>query len=167
MRGRKPKPTSLHKLQGTINVTRHAARTREPVAEGDLYAPPDWLTESQQANWRHVIEHAPAGILRRIDQGILAVWVEAEDRHRMALIQQARLDVGNAMPLLTKGKDGLPRPSPYIGIITKAALIMLKAASELGFSPAARPRLAGAGFVPPPAADDPWARLKLLQGGKS
>ena len=32
MRGRKPKPTILHKLEGTSNVTDHRNRVLEPVA---------------------------------------------------------------------------------------------------------------------------------------
>jgi hypothetical protein len=36
MKGRKPKPTVLHRLQGTHNPTRHRARESEPVVEGEL-----------------------------------------------------------------------------------------------------------------------------------
>ena len=41
---------------------------------------------------------------------------------------------------------------------------MLRAAAELGFAPAARPRLAPG--QPHRAEDEPWVHLKLLQGGK-
>jgi hypothetical protein len=57
-------------------------------------------------------------------------------------MMQAQLDQGTKLPLLTKTKDGTAVPSPYLGIMTRAAAIMIKAASELGFSPASRPRLA-------------------------
>ena len=114
MRGRKPKPTTLHKLHGTLNPTRHGkGRSGEPVAEGDLPPePPDWMSEGQQAGWRHAVEHAPKGILKAIDRGILAVWVEAEERHRTAATMQARLDQGAKLPLLTKTKDGTAVASP-------------------------------------------------------
>jgi phage terminase small subunit len=42
---------------------------------------------------------------------------------------------------------------------------MLRAASELGFSPAARPRLAPGQAAHRPE-DEPWVHLRLLQGGK-
>ena len=106
MRGRKPIPTDLHKLRGTLNATRHGkGRSGEPEAAGDLPPePPGWMSEGQQAGWRHAVEHAPRGILKAIDRGVLAVWVEAEERHRTAATLQARLDQGAKLPLLTKTK---------------------------------------------------------------
>lgn len=165
MKGRKPKPTALHKLSGTLNVTRHRDRKREPSAEGDLDAPPEWMSEGQQESWRYAIEHAPAGVLNLIDRGVLAVWVQAEDMHRSASVAQTRVDVGAETPLLMLGKEGL-KPSPYVGIMNRTAMVMMKAASELGFSPVARPRL----IVPAKAddeADDPWAGLQVITGGKA
>jgi P27 family predicted phage terminase small subunit len=112
------------------------------------------------------VEHAPRGILKAIDRGVLAVWVEAEERHRTAATMQARLDQGAKLPLLTKTKDGTAVPSPYLGIMNRAAAIMIKAASELGFSPAARPRLAASAAQELADGHSPWARLKVVHGGK-
>lgn len=166
MRGRKPKPTSLHRLAGTLNVTRHADRKREPKAVGDLPAePPDWMTDAQQAGWRYAVENAPSGVLKRIDRGMLATWVEAEERHRTATMMQAKLDLGSPTPLLVKQKDGPLVVSPYIGILHKTAIIMIKAASELGFSPASRPRLVASAAED--ADESPWAGLQVIDGGKA
>jgi P27 family predicted phage terminase small subunit len=168
--GPKPTPTALHRLRGSYNPTRHGRdRAGEPEAVGDLSdTAPEWMTPGQRESWAHAMAHAPAGLLKAIDHGVLAVWVEAEDRHRVAMIQQARLDAGSSLPLLTKGRDGQPSPSPYLRIIRQAADTMLRAAGELGFSPAARPRLGGAGPRPDEAAesDTPWTRLKLIHGGQ-
>ena len=170
MRGRKPIPTELHKLRGTLHATRHTkARQGEPVAQGELSAePPPWMTDSQQAGWRYAVEHAPRGLLKQIDRTVLAIWVEAEDRHRTAAMMQAQVDKSSKWPLLTKDKNGLAVAGPYLGIMTRAAAVLLKAGSELGFSPAARPRLAaGAGEPPAPDVNDPWERLSVIQGGKA
>ncbi len=171
MRGRKPKPTGLHKLHGTLNATRHKGRTAEPHADGDLLAtPPSWMTASQKAGWRYAVKHAPKGLMRRIDRGMLAVWVVAEDQHRIAATMQAGLDRSTKLPLLTKNKDGTAGISPYLSIISRAAATMIKAGSELGFSPAARPRLVAAGLPSMDRADEDdagWGRLKVLQGGKA
>src|SRR5947209_4708028 len=75
---RKPKPTALHSLHGTLNSTRHKHRETEPDALGLLKEPPDFLTESQKEGWRYAIAHAPLGILRMIDRTALVMWVEAE-----------------------------------------------------------------------------------------
>jgi P27 family predicted phage terminase small subunit len=160
MRGRKPIPTELHKLRETHNPTRHGRdRMGEPIAEGRLPdAPPSWMTESQQEGWAYAMAHAPRGLLKPIDRGMLTLWVEAEERHRTAAMMQAQLDQGTKLPPLTKTKDGTAVPSPYLGIMTRAAMVMIKAASELGFSPASRPRLA-TGQEEDTREDPPWAFL--------
>ena len=56
------------------------------------------------------------------------------------MMTQARLDRDNQLPLLTKTKDGAVA-SPYLRIMNHAALVMLRCVAELGFSPAARPRI--------------------------
>ncbi|MCI0753551.1 P27 family phage terminase small subunit [Teichococcus vastitatis] len=163
--GPKPIPTRLHQLRGSFNATRHGRdRAGEPEAEGELgAAAPEWMSPGQQESWAYALAHAPQGILRAIDRGVLAIWVEAEDRHRTAVQQQARLDAGSSLPLMTRGKDGQPIASPYLRIIRQAAETMLRAAGELGFSPASRPRLAP-GRAEEPASESPWTRLKLIHG---
>lgn len=165
MKGRKPKPTALHKLSGTLNATRHKERDREPVAEGDLDAPPDWMSDGQRESWRYAIEHAPSGVLKRIDRGVLAVWVQAEDMHRIASIAQMRVDVGADTPLLTLGKEGL-KPSPYVGILNRTAMVMMKAAAEMGFTPTSRPRLI-VSSQQEEDENDPWSGLQVITGGKA
>jgi hypothetical protein len=77
-------------------------------------------------------------------------------------------DAESQLPLLTKGRDGELRESPYVRAATRAALVMLKAASELGLSPSARVRLApGEAAAVPPDPASPWRRLRLLQAGRS
>jgi P27 family predicted phage terminase small subunit len=167
----KPRPTVLLKLRGTFHVTRHGrVRAGEPEAPGDILSiPPAWMTDDQKAAWRHAVKHAPLGVLRRIDHAMLVAFIIAEDRHRNAAIQQAKLDAGAPLPLLTKGKSGVAMASPYLRIMNQAADVMIRTASEMGFTPASRPRLApGAGARPNlPANDSPWTRLKVLQGGKT
>jgi len=192
--GRKPTPAALLKLKGTENVTRARERGPEPEAPGDLLAePPDWLSDGQAASWRYAVEHAPRSILRLIDRGLLTVWCEAEDRHRRATEAQAMLDKRSprlpfmmlrrkAPPKAKKGdddakKDGEAAPapaaempelsvSPYLSIINQAAQVMIRAASEMGFAPAARPRLAETNPGAAVPNDSPWHKLRVLQGGR-
>jgi P27 family predicted phage terminase small subunit len=167
MRGRRPKPTALHRLQGTYNPTDHGRDRRdEPIAEGELArrAPP-WFTPTQRAAWRYAIEHAPPGVLKKIDLSMLVAWVEAYDRHRIAMEMQARLDSEASLKLLIRTPQGL-MPSPYNDILDKTAKKMFRAAAELGFSPAARPRIHVAPEPAPTDADNPWAALRLIPGGR-
>lgn len=143
MRGRKPKPTAVHQLEGTVPRGRLSVRTDEPVAVGTLADPPAWLTESQKEGWTFALKHAPAGVLARIDRALLTLWVVAEDFHRTAVLQ-----VGANLVIRSPIK-GEPIQNPYLAIVNKQAMIMIRAASELGFSPAARPRFGKGGQIDP------------------
>ncbi|HUC16350.1 MAG TPA: P27 family phage terminase small subunit [Acetobacteraceae bacterium] len=121
------------------------------------------MTDSQKASWLYAVGNAPAGVLKAIDAGVLAVWVVAEDQHRRATEAQACLDAGKTLPLVTKGRRGVIVASPYLKIIAQAGDRMRAAAAQLGFSPAARPR------TPPPAQPpraSPWGRFEVLPGEK-
>lgn len=151
MRGRKPVPTVLRKLHG--NPRRVAMPKFEPRPDGDLSDAPDWLNEPQQACWRYALSNAPPGMLKRIDLGVLVVWAVAEDLHRQAAAAQAK--VGLLVRIKTRATinqddPGVPAASPYINIINQQAKIMIKAASELGFTPVSRPRVYGGPSVPGP-----------------
>jgi P27 family predicted phage terminase small subunit len=134
MRGRKPTPTALKILRG--NPGQRPLNRREPTPVGDLTAPPDWLTDSQKEAWAYALAHAPLGLLKRIDAGVLTVWVVAEDLHRDASAKMTQPGV----PMLVMTARKKLRPSPFIRIIEQQSVIMLKAASELGFTPASRSR---------------------------
>ena len=167
MKGRSPKPTALHNLHGTLHARHKRSRANEPMPEGDLERdPPLGLTPTQADGWRYAVDHMPVGVLKMIDRGLLLVWVEAEDRHRTAMAMQAKLDASSELKLLIKTPSGLVS-SPYVRILDRTAKTMLRAAQELGFSPASRTRVK----APPKSAavdpTNPWAMLRLIPGGKS
>jgi P27 family predicted phage terminase small subunit len=158
MRGRKPVPSMLRELHG--NPRKVAMPKFEPKPSGDLSEPPEWLSEGQLQSWSYALTHAPRGLLKRIDQGVLFAWVVAEDLHRQAAMAQAK--VGLLVRVKTKataGKDdpGVPVASPYINIINQQAKIMLKTASDLGFSPVSRPRIAAADSLSPPVLEGTYS----------
>ncbi len=134
MPGPKPKPTHLKIVSG--NPGRRPLPKNEPKPIGDLNIPPAWLTEAQQAGWRYAIEHSPRGLLKHLDSALLVIWVIAEDTHRQAAKSLAKSGL-----LVTSPTSGFPVPSPYLGIVSRQAEMMLKAAGDLGFSPASRTRI--------------------------
>lgn len=135
MRGRKPKPSYLRVLDGNASHS-WVPNPDEPQPVGDLMLPPDWMSDSQKEGWRYAISHAPPGLLRLLDQSILNVWVIAEDLHRNASEKVAQIG-----PLVKVGSNGAWQQNPYLPIMNKQALIMMKAASEMGFTPSARTRV--------------------------
>jgi P27 family predicted phage terminase small subunit len=151
MRGRKPVPTTLRKLHG--NPRKVALPKSEPKPDGDLSEVPNWLTDELRTGWAYALANSPPGLLKRIDRGALIAWVVAEDLHRQAAIAQTK--VGLLMRVKTRATmsqddPGVPAASPYINIINQQAKIMLKAASELGFTPVSRPRVYGGPSVQAP-----------------
>lgn len=133
MPGPPKKPTALKLVAG--NPGQRPLNKREPKPRGNLYDPPEWLTDQQMVGWRYAIETAPLGLLKRLDRSTLVVWVIAEDLHRQAV------EKINGGAMLIKTPNGMPIQSPYISIINKQASVMLKAASEMGFTPASRSRV--------------------------
>ena len=132
MRGRKPKPTHLKILDGTVKEFPKS----EPLPIGELDLAPDWMSEEQKSSWEYAIGHAPEGLLKKLDRSVLAAWVIAEDLHRQAVMQV--------------NKHGLVMKSPVKGeivqnywlpIVNRQAQIMMKAGAELGFTPSSRSRV--------------------------
>lgn len=108
----------------------------EPIPEGDLFAPPAWMSDTQKEIWRHAIEHAPKGLLRNLDSQLLGTWVIAADLHREASMKLQQFGM-----LVKSPHAGVPVQSPYLPIINRQAEIMIRAASELGFTPTSRSRI--------------------------
>ena len=148
MRGRKPKPTHLKLITG--NPGKRPFNRFEPKPQGDLAEPPEWFTDEQKAGWRYAIEHAPSGLLKKLDASILAVWVVAESLHRDAAQKVATFGTVIKAPV-----TGVPIQSPYMAIVNRQALIMVKSAAELGFTPSSRTRIT---VAPGSAADDPASK---------
>lgn len=134
MRGRKPKPTWLKVVGG--NPGKRPLNEDEPIATGDLAAPPDWLTETQRQVWVEAVNNAPPGLLRGIDESVFLVWVVAKDLHRDASEKIAKYGA-----VIKSPANGTAMQSPFVSVLNRQAQIMLKAASEMGFSPSSRSRV--------------------------
>ena len=138
MRGRKPQPTLLKLVSQSQHLKKGGHDDFEPA--GELHAPPDFLSDPQKLRWRAVIQYAPRGMLRQLDESLLTVWVVAADLHQFATSMVAKYGMVVKAPI-----TGTPMQSPYLAIINRQAEIMLRTASELGFSPTSRTRIAQAG----------------------
>lgn len=133
-RGSRPKPTYLKLIAG--NPSRRPLNMNEPRPQGNLREAPGWMSATQKAGWDYAIEHAPAGLLKLLDRSVLAVWVVAEDTHR-----QAAERVSQTGLLVKTPNTDTPMQSPYLPIQNKQAMIMIKAAAELGFTPSSRSQI--------------------------
>jgi P27 family predicted phage terminase small subunit len=156
--GRKPTPSQLHRLHGSpghVSKRVKAARAAEPIPPGDLTeTPPEWLTERQKEFWSYSMQHAPRQLLKMIDREVLPMWVVAASLHRDAAEAIAREGT------ISTTTNGSKYQNPSVGVLNRQAVIMLKLASDLGFSPASRPRLS------PPQPQPGFAPSRILPNGR-
>lgn len=131
--GRKPVPAVLRDLHG--NPGKRAIPEDEPEGVGDLWAPPHYMDDDQRAQWHYALDHAPPGLLTGTDRNILAAWVNACVEYEKA-VKEVR-----TLGQVVKTRDGNAIQNPFLGIMNRQVLLMVKLASELGFSPAARASL--------------------------
>lgn len=160
MAGRRPFPTALHEIRGDPGDRGKQAlverKAFEPTTELDTLAPPSDLSPNQRELWVESIQHAPPGVLRRIDAQVLKAWVIACDTHSRAAVQVSqggllhRIRVRNQPKNWPEGKEEPPEhfqfvQNPYVKVMNQQALLMFRGADQLGFSPTSRPKLYVAG----------------------
>ena len=151
MAGRKPLPTEIKRLKGTLQKCR--INPHEPKPVGSLVEPPEYMSEGAKSAWRYALECAPPHLLKRLDMSVLEVWACAADLYR-----KAQEGLGKTGLLVKASNTGVPMQSPYLAIANKQAQIMTKAATEMGFTPASRSRVS----LPTDVSDnelDPWADI--------
>jgi P27 family predicted phage terminase small subunit len=108
----------------------------EPIPQGDLTEPPDWFTPAHVTVWQAALKAAPAGLLKELDRSVLVVWVTACVLHADAITK-----VSATGSVVRHPVTGAPIPNPYVQVAKQNAELMLRAASEMGFSPVSRSRV--------------------------
>src|SRR5262245_20159876 len=131
--GGHPMPTALKVLRGKGKVNR-----REPQPVGDLREPPAHFDAEMRDAWSYAIEHAPPGLLKRLDSSVLETWVTAHVLYRRALAAINQHGMTATTP------SGYEVQSAHVAILNKQAMILLKTIDHLGFSPASRSRVVDA-----------------------
>lgn len=154
MRGRKPKPTFLHLVDGTDKARRPQLKARaeqEVQPERGVRGPPAGFNADQQAVWARLQEDIPPGMLARTDFDCLvgyAVLVAARD-NALELFNRSGASV------LVRAADERQRfaSNPALREFRRLTEQLRLLQGELGFTPAARSRVTRVGDE----ADDPLA----------
>jgi P27 family predicted phage terminase small subunit len=128
MRGPKPIPDEIKAARGNPGMRRLTFSA--PIPAGELPPCPKTLDRAARREWARVVKAMPAGVLRSVDLGILAIFCQA-----FARWSEAECQVG----LNGLVSDG--HVSPYVNAAHKYREQAMKAAAELGFTPSARMRL--------------------------
>jgi P27 family predicted phage terminase small subunit len=142
MRGRRPKPTRMKVLTG--NPGKRPLNPTEPRPEPIVPDCPVELGPSARREWERLVDQlAPLRLVTPLDRAALAaycgaygLWAEATEA-----IQK--------YGAMVKSPTGFPMQSPYVAMANRQAEIMMRIASEFGFTPASRSRIST------PSAEEP------------
>ena len=156
MKGRKPLPTAIKRAKGTLQKCREVDRPPEPT--GELGSPPEWFDKEHLAVWQKAVASSPEGVLVAGNEATLESWVCACIAHKKARCALQK------EPLLVEDGRGNMKPNPLDRVARDNAVIMLRCASELGFTPSSRGRINVA--KKPQKPDNPFAKLISINGGK-
>lgn len=143
MRGRRPTPTRLKMLTG--NPGKRPLNEDEPRPDANIPECPPELGPVARSEWdRLVDELAALRLLTNLDRAALAAYCGA-----YALWAEATAQIEKYGAMI-KSPTGFPIQSPYLAIANRQAEIMMRIASEFGFTPASRSRIS----APAPSGPD-------------
>jgi P27 family predicted phage terminase small subunit len=148
MRGRTPKPTRIKVLTG--NPGKRPLNPNEPRPEPALPECPPELSPLARQEWERLCaELAKLNLVTHLDRGALAAYCGAYALWAEAMEQVQKFGT------MVKSPTGYPIQSPYLAIANRQAEIMLRVASEFGFTPASRSRISA-----PPVDELPLLQLR-------
>lgn len=125
----------------TGNPGKRPLNAREPRPEPALPDCPPELSPTAQREWaRLTVELAKLNLMTNLDRGALATYCGAYAIWAEAMEQIQKYGT------MIKSSSGFPIQSPYLAILNRQAEIMMRIASEFGFTPASRSRIT----TPPP-----------------
>ncbi len=122
--------------------------TTRSSAEPAIPDCPPELSPAAQAEWHRLAgELGKLRVLTNLDRGALAAYCSA-----YALWAEATGAI-QKFGVMVKSPTGFPIQSPYVSIANRQAEIMLRIASEFGFTPASRGRISMPSQVEPDLFD--------------
>ena len=131
-RGRKGKPTKIKILEGAQKCR---INLREPKFKILSNAPPDFMDEVAKKEWNRLWPEIKSYI-KTVDKASLAAYC-------VAFSQWLKADkyICDAKKLAIRTPNGLIQQSPFVAMARNWMALMVKIASELGFTPASRSKV--------------------------
>jgi P27 family predicted phage terminase small subunit len=139
MRGRRPTPSRIKALTGNPGkrpLNAHELRPEPALPE----CPPELSPAGGREGERLSAELSKLHLVTNLDRGALATYCAAYGFWTEALEQIQKYGT------MVKSPTGYPIQSPYLAIANRQAELMIRIASEFGFTPASRSRIS----APPP-----------------
>ena len=132
-------PEQNAKPQGLKRITRGEHKLLSETNEtkpAHILESPSELGPAARQEWDRIVgELTEKGVLSSFDRGPLAAYCTA-----YALAMEA-LEMVQKHGAMIKSPNGFPVQSPYLSHLNKQIEIMMRIASEFGFTPASRSRI--------------------------
>lgn len=130
-RGPAATPTAVKRMRG--NPGKRALNDAEPRPDATMPHAPGHLTKAARDEWRRVARRLhSAGVLTYVDRGILAAYCQAYGRWVEAEVEIEKRGAVMETP------SGYMQQSPWVSMANKSMEQMIRAARELGLTPASR-----------------------------
>jgi len=167
MRGRKPKPTALHVLNGNPSKIKDLGKN-EPKPVPIAPKCPHWLHKNAKKEWRRIAPQLERlGLLTQVDMAALAMYCEAWAQYRDAI--EFIHKKGQVYATWERNMDGSVATDdrgqpilrhmqqwPQVGIANKQLKNIQSLCAEFGLTPSARGRIQVPGAA---EGDDPMEAL--------
>lgn len=141
MRGRKPLPANVHRINGNPSKLSTSELRGSPNAPVAIPAPPAHLAGEAMAEWHRITaELVRLGLVSQIDMVALALYCSAWGEFAHAQQHIAELNG----ELIVRHPNGFQGPSPWLAIRDKAAERCRRMLTEFGLSPSSRSRVKAA-----------------------
>lgn len=130
-RGPAATPTAMKVMRG--NPGKRPLNNAEPQPDATMPHAPGHLTKAARDEWRRVARRLHnAGVLTYVDRGILAAYCQAYGRWVEAEMEIEKRGAVMETP------SGYMQQSPWVSMANKSMEQMIRAARELGLTPASR-----------------------------
>ena len=127
------KPKGLKKIASREHQLLTEAKEKRPIR---ILECPSELGPVARQEWDRIVgELTSKGVLSSFDRGPLAAYCTA-----FALLMEAT-EMVQKHGAMIKSPNGFPMQSPYLSHLNKQNEIMMRIASEFGFTPASRSRI--------------------------
>ncbi len=134
MRGRKPKPTAMKKLEG--NPGKRALNKKEPQPEAKIPECPRHLSGTARSEWLRIVKILyRLRVISELDRAALAAYCTA-----YADYVKASKELKKQGEVIRSG-EGNSYQNPWMAIKKRSMDQMVKFGSEFGLTPSSRVRL--------------------------
>ena len=149
-RGRKPKPTALHELNGNPSkLDLNEIKEKTIKVNPGMPICPDYLDAVGKSKWNEIVgELGPIGILCKVDGAAL----EACCQTYSVMVKAAQVINAPGSSMTMPTQNGGNQQITELGIYNRAAALYKSYMAEFGMSPSSRTRLEYPEGEPRPAA---------------